>query len=99
MYSNNLTFFVGTPLRHAVICALDLGHNPAALDSNLLFVEIRQKFSHSDLPPKRQYEPVGGFTLTMAETREMYSINLFHIHALLTQMFKENSEATQYSTA
>ncbi|KIM40144.1 hypothetical protein M413DRAFT_446302 [Hebeloma cylindrosporum] len=59
------------PLRHAIICALDLGRNPAALDDNLLFIEIRLKANHSDLPPKRQYEPVGGFTLTMAETREM----------------------------
>ena len=64
------------PLRHAIICALDLGHNPAALDDNLLFIEIRLKVNHSDLPPKRHYEPVGGFTLTMAETREMLGITL-----------------------
>jgi len=83
MCSNNLTFFAGTPLRHAVICALDLGHNPTTLDSNLLFIEIRQKFNHSDLPPKSQYEPVSGFTLTMAE---MPGIILFH--PLLTQMLQ-----------
>jgi len=64
-------------LRHAIICALDLGHHPAALDDNLLFIEIKLKANHSDLPPKRQYEPISGFTLTMAETREMLGITLF----------------------
>ncbi|KAF8973285.1 hypothetical protein BDZ97DRAFT_674969 [Flammula alnicola] len=59
------------PLRHAVICALDLGHNPGALEDGVLFIEARLKVDHKDLPLKRRYEPVGGFTLTMKETREM----------------------------
>ncbi|PPR07422.1 hypothetical protein CVT26_013738 [Gymnopilus dilepis] len=59
------------PLRHAAICALDLGHNPAALDDNILFVEVKLKANHKELPPKRKYEPVAGFILTMSETREM----------------------------
>lgn len=81
------------PLRHAIICALDLGHNSAALDDNLLFIEIKLKANHSNLPPKRQYEPVGGFTLTMAETREMLGITpvfLFYMPLPLIQMFKGN---------
>ncbi|KDR75909.1 hypothetical protein GALMADRAFT_248699 [Galerina marginata CBS 339.88] len=59
------------PLRHAAICALDLGHNPSALDNNVLFIEIGLKFGRKDLSANRRYEPVSGFTLTMKETREM----------------------------
>ncbi|KAJ3517211.1 hypothetical protein NLJ89_g652 [Agrocybe chaxingu] len=60
------------PLRHAAICALDLGHKPTALDDNLLFIDIKLKFSHDDLPPNRRYEPVGGFTMTVAEVRDVF---------------------------
>lgn len=58
-------------LSHAVICALGLGHNPSAVDDNILFLEVRLKFDHANLPPRRKYEPSMGFVMTMSETAEM----------------------------
>ena len=58
-------------LRHAAICALDLGHNPSAVDDNVLFLEVKLKFEHANLPPHRKYKPSAGFVMTMGETAEM----------------------------
>lgn len=58
-------------LRHAAICAFNLGHNPTALEDGVLFIKIKLKSNHEDFHLKRKYEPTGGFTLTMKETREM----------------------------
>lgn len=58
-------------LRHAAVCAFNLGHNPTALEEGVLFIEIKLKSNHKDFDVKRKYEPTGGFTLTMKETREM----------------------------
>lgn len=63
-------------LRHAAICAFNLGHNPTALEDGVLFIEIKLKSNHKDFHLKRKYEPTGGFTLTMKETREM--LGKFH---------------------
>jgi hypothetical protein len=58
-------------LQHAAICALDLGHKPSAVDDNVLFLEVRLKSEHANLPPHRKYEPAAGFVLTMEETAEI----------------------------
>ncbi|KAF5322446.1 hypothetical protein D9619_001799 [Psilocybe cf. subviscida] len=58
-------------LQQAIICALDLGNNPKALDDNMLFVDVSLKPNHAELPIKRKYTILGGFTVTMAEAREM----------------------------
>jgi hypothetical protein len=58
-------------LRHAAICALDLGHKPSAVDDNVLFLEVKLKFEHANLPPHRRYELAAGFVMTMGETAEM----------------------------
>jgi hypothetical protein len=63
-------------LRHAAICAFNLGHNPTALEDGVLFVEVKLKSDHKDFHLKRKYEPTGGFTLTMKETHEMLG-NIF----------------------
>jgi len=53
---------------------LDLGNNPKAVDNEVLFIEIKLKAEHKDLPVKRRYEPKGGFTMTMDKTKEMFSM-------------------------
>ncbi|RDB16942.1 hypothetical protein Hypma_002611 [Hypsizygus marmoreus] len=58
-------------LRSAAICALDLGHNPSNLDDGVLYIEVKLKVDHEKLPPHKKYEPVGGCTFTMEETRQM----------------------------
>ncbi|KAF4621207.1 hypothetical protein D9613_000677 [Agrocybe pediades] len=58
-------------LRHAAICALDLGHRPDAVDKNIIFVKVELKPDHQNLPPKKKYMPVMGFTLTLEEARQM----------------------------
>ncbi|KAF9566779.1 hypothetical protein CPC08DRAFT_740556 [Agrocybe pediades] len=58
-------------LRHAAICALDLGHRPDAVDKNIIFVKVELKPDHQSLPPKKKYMPVMGFTLTLEEARQM----------------------------
>lgn len=58
-------------LRHAAICALNLGNNPQALDDGVLFIEVLPKANQEDLPRNRTHMIHAGFTLTMAETREM----------------------------
>lgn len=60
-------------LRHAAICALDLGNKPLAIDDHVLFVEIKLKFEHANLPPNKKYEPVAGFIMSMEETTGLLS--------------------------
>jgi hypothetical protein len=63
-------------LRHAAICALDLGHKPSAVDDNVLFLEVNLKPEHVNLPPRRKYEPTSGFVMTMEETAEILGMLL-----------------------
>lgn len=58
-------------LRHAAICALNLGHNPSAVDDNALFLQVKLKSEHENLPSHRKYELETGFVMTMGETAEM----------------------------
>jgi len=58
-------------LRHAAICALNLGNNPQALDDGVLFIEVLPKENQETLPRSRTHRIHAGFTLTMTETREM----------------------------
>jgi hypothetical protein len=60
-------------LRHAAICALDLGNQPLALDDHVLLIEVRLKFEHADLPLNKKYEPVAGLTVMVEETADMLS--------------------------
>lgn len=76
------------PLRHAAICALDLGHNSSALDDNILLVEVKLKVNYKDLPQKRGYEPIVGFTLIMKMTREMLGrIHLIGISCEISYLY------------
>lgn len=58
-------------LRHAAVCALDLGNTPANADTKLLLIEFELKPNHAELPYQDKYFPVGGFDLTMDEARSM----------------------------
>lgn len=58
-------------LRHAAVCALDLGNTPANTDTKLLLIEFELKPNHAELPYQDKYFPVGGFDLTMDEARSM----------------------------
>lgn len=58
-------------LRQAAICALDLGNNPSAVDEKILYVEVKLKIEHQDLPVSQKYEPVNGLVFTFAEAAVM----------------------------
>jgi len=60
-----------TILRHAIICALDLGNTPANADNKMVFLQVELKPDHAKLPPNQKYHPVGGFDMTRDEARDM----------------------------
>ena len=60
-------------LRHAGICALNLGYNPKAVNDNLIVVEVDLKPNHENLPIKKRYRIVGGFTTSLEESKEFFS--------------------------
>lgn len=66
MHSTNVDL-----LRHAFICALDLGHNPTAATTNLIFIALTLKPDHATQPARAKYTVHNGFTLTDAEARDM----------------------------
>ncbi|TFK20960.1 hypothetical protein FA15DRAFT_672999 [Coprinopsis marcescibilis] len=53
--------------KHAAICALDLGRNPANLENGYLFIQIKPKDDIDQLPMKRKFRVVTGIVLTEAE--------------------------------
>ncbi|KAF9531620.1 hypothetical protein CPB83DRAFT_848472 [Crepidotus variabilis] len=79
-------------LRHAAVCALNLGYKPKAVNENFLFIEITQKPDHQDLPIKRKYAPTGGFTMTLEEVESIFR----DANGLaILESFKESNEHMQ----
>jgi hypothetical protein len=62
-------------LRHAAICALDLGNTPSRLDDHVIFIEVKLKLNHAELPQNRKYEPVNGFIMSTEETEELLGLS------------------------
>lgn len=60
-------------LRHAAICALNLGYNSKAVNDNLIVVEVDLKPNHENLPIKRRYKIVSGFTASLEESKKFFS--------------------------
>ncbi len=60
-------------LRHAAICALNLGYNPKAVNDDLIVMEVDLKANHENLPIKKRYTIVGGFTTSFEESEELFS--------------------------
>ncbi|TFK20961.1 hypothetical protein FA15DRAFT_100458 [Coprinopsis marcescibilis] len=54
-------------LKHAIVCALNLGKDPNNLSNGIVLVQVEPKPNQKDLPPKRQFTIVGGHTFTMEE--------------------------------
>ncbi|KIM78893.1 hypothetical protein PILCRDRAFT_75064 [Piloderma croceum F 1598] len=58
-------------LRHAIICALDLGNTPSNADTKILFFQVELKPDHAQLQSGQKYHPVDGFDMTRDEARDM----------------------------
>jgi len=57
--------------KHALVCALGLGKNPENVESGVMFLEVKRKSNHADLPVKFKYEIVDGCILSVAEAYEI----------------------------
>lgn len=58
-------------MRHAIICALDLGNIPSNADTKILFVQLELKSDHANLQADQKYRVVGGFDMTKDEAHDM----------------------------
>jgi len=60
-------------LRHAAICALNLGFNPKAVNDGIVLIEVDLKPNHETLPTMRRYMPISGCVGTYEESRIFFS--------------------------
>lgn len=59
-------------LRHAIVCALDLGNKPSNADDRVIVLHVRIKPDHAELPPRHKFRPLSGHTLTFKQAGEKF---------------------------